>query len=278
MREVLLESVIDTVKMVPFLFVSFLFIEYIQHNQQSKLQGLLLSHNKAGFLSGALVGLLPQCGFSAMAAGLYTGGLIPAGTLVAVFIATSDEAIPLFLAGQGHADKLPLLLGIKFVGATLAGFFTDLLIKERTQSKLAADPQQRDCCSHRHGIVGGALVHTGQIALFVLACSLGISVAIHFVGYEAFHSFFSGLGVFGPLLCGLVGFVPNCAISVILTQLYFSGVIGFGSLVCGLCTGAGVGVLVLLNKSEHKGQALKLLGLVYAFSVVIGAVSGALFS
>ena len=279
MLDFLLDALLDTVKTLPFLFGAYLLIEFLEHRASEKLTGALAKLGPFGPVGGSLLGLIPQCGFSVAAANFYAGRLITPGTLVAVFLATSDEALPILLSHPGALPDLLLLLGVKLVSGIVFGLLTDLLWK-RLPNRETQPPFEdlcRDCGCEHHGIVHSALVHTVRIALFLLVVNLVLGGAIHVVGEERISQVLLSGSVFQPLVAGLIGFIPNCAASVILTELYLSGSLSFGAVVAGLCTGAGLGLAVLFKYNRHWKENLLLTAFLYVGAVATGLVCGALF-
>ena len=279
MLDFLLDALLDTVKTLPFLFGAYLLIEFLEHRASEKLTGALAKLGPFGPVAGSLLGLIPQCGFSVAAANFYAGRLITPGTLVAVFLATSDEALPILLSHPGALPDLLLLLGVKLVSGIVFGLLTDLLWK-RLPNRETQPPFEdlcRDCDCEHHGIVHSALVHTVRIALFLLVVNLVLGGAIHLVGEDRISQVLLSGSVFQPLVAGLIGFIPNCAASVILTELYLSGSLSFGAVVAGLCTGAGLGLAVLFKYNRHWKENLLLTAFLYVGAVATGLVCGALF-
>ena len=272
MLDILLDALIDTLKTLPFLFGAYLLIEFLEHRASEKLTGALRRLGPFGPVGGAVLGLVPQCGFSVAAANFYAGRLITPGTLVAVFLATSDEALPILVSQPGALPDLLLLLGVKLVSGAVFGVLTDLIWK-RLPHRAPEHPFEelcKDCDCEHHGIFRAALTHTVRIALFLLLVNLVLGGAIHFVGEERISQVLLSGSVLQPFVAALLGFIPNCASSVILTELYLAGSLSFGAAVAGLCTSAGVGLLVLLRSNRSQKDNLKVMGILYLVSVVTG--------
>ncbi len=274
MLDILLDALIDAVKTLPFLFGAYLLIEFLEHRSSRRITILLSRLGPWGPLGGAALGCVPQCGFSVAAANFYAGRLISPGTLLAVFLSTSDEALPILLSRPQAVPELLRLLIVKFLAAAVFGLLTDLVCGRFFKNR-GEEPFRdlcQDCGCEHQGIVKPALRHTGKIFLFLLLINLVLGLAIRFVGEENISRFLLSGSVFQPLLAALIGFIPNCAASVILTELYLAGSLSFGSAVAGLCTGAGLGLAVLFRTNRRPRENFALAGALYGFAVLTGAM------
>lgn len=268
---------IDNIKLLPFLFVTYLVMEYIEHKTGDKTQELIKSSGRFGPVLGGILGVIPQCGFSAAASGLYAGRIITMGTLFAVFLSTSDEMLPILISEQVPTGTIIKILAVKALIGILAGLAVDLLLQRNHRQK---DEELRieHMCDHEHchckegKIFRSALSHTLQIFLFILLISFAMNLLIEFVGEDTLAGFISSSRFFGPLLAGLVGLIPNCAASVVITQLYLDGVLGTGAMMSGLLVGSGVGLLVLFRVNDDLKENLKITGMLYAIGVLSGIV------
>lgn len=281
--EILLHSVIhaleDSVRMLPFLYLAYLLIEWLERHHGQRIENALAGGGRWGFAPGALLGCVPQCGFSAVASNLYASRVITPGTLLAVFIATSDEAIPLLAAEPGQWASLLALLVLKVLFAMVAGFVLDVPLRRFLPKSLyggySGSAEEIDCHEEHEphsGIWLAALRHTLEIFAFILIFSFAIGLVFELVGEDTVAGVFTGLGIFQPMVAALLGLVPNCAASVLLTQLYVEGVITFGSLFGGLCAGAGIGLAVLWRVNRSVKQNLFMTGLLWAVGAVCGIV------
>lgn len=279
--EILIHSVLhaleDSVRMLPFLYLAYLLIEWLERHHGQKIEDALAGGGRWGFAPGALLGCVPQCGFSAVAANLYASRVITPGTVLAVFLATSDEAIPLLAAAPDSWTALLLVILLKVVIAILAGFVLDVPLRHFLPASLyggyAGHAEDVDCHEEHEessGIWLSALRHTLEIFAFILVFSFAITLVFELLGEDNVASLFAGLGVFQPMVAALFGLVPNCVSSVLLTQLYLEGIISFGSLFGGLCAGAGVGLAVLWRVNPSVKQNLFLTGLLWAVGAVCG--------
>lgn len=274
MLDILIDAVIDSLKTLPFLFGAYLLIEFLEHRAGDGMARLLAWLGPLGPLGGAALGCVPQCGFSVAAANFYAGRLITPGTLIAVFLATSDEALPLLLSRPGAAGSLWPLLGVKLCAGAAAGIAVDLVYSRFLKQKLREPFQElcEDCGCEEKGVFRSALEHTLKIFLFLLAVNVALGCALELVGEENISRLLLSGSVLQPLLSGLLGFIPNCAASVILTELYLGGSLSFGAAVAGLCTGAGLGLLVLFRVNRNWRENLCIAGVLYVSAVVTGTL------
>lgn len=277
--DALLDALIDSVKMLPFLYLAYLLIEWLERHHGARIEGALAGGGRWGFVPGSLLGCVPQCGFSAVASNLYASRVITPGTLLAVFIATSDEAVPLLAAEPSKWPSLVVLLSCKAVFGMVGGALLDVPLRHVLPKSLyggyAGHADEVDCHEEHEehcGIWMAALRHTLEIFVFILLFSLIIGLLFAWIGEDAITSVLAGMGVLQPMLTALVGLVPNCAASVLLAQLYIQGAISFGSLFAGLTAGAGVGLAVLWRVNPSWKQNLFMTGLLWA----VGAVAGML--
>ena len=272
--DIILDTLLDSVKMLPFLFGAYLLIEFLEHKASDKLQNALSKSGNHGIVVGAILGTVPQCGFSVAAANLYSGKVITLGTLIAVFISTSDEAIPVLLSSPGNAGVLLKLIIAKIVIALIAGFLVDFVLKARHVQENEPELQDHNVLCHHcgceHGIIRSAIKHTVSIFLFILLVSFVLYGLITWIGQDTISKVLLTDSVFQPFIAALIGLIPNCAASVMLVQLFLAGSLSFGSVVAGLCTGAGIGLAVLFRANRNWKKNLLILLLLYG----IGSISG----
>lgn len=278
--EVALDAVIDSVKLLPFLFLTYLAMEYLEHKTSDKTNRLVERSGRFGPLYGSLLGIVPQCGFSAAATNFYAGRVITLGTLIAIYLSTSDEMLPILIS-----EKVPLLLILKilFVKVAIgmiAGFIIDFVHQKLLRWTHMKDPHHlpdiHHMCEHEHchcdekGIFPSALKHTLEIFAYILVISFVLNLVIAYIGEDTLSSFVLNRPVIGELAAGMIGLIPNCAASVVITQLYLEGLLSAGPMMAGLLVSAGVGLLVLFKVNDHPRENLKILGLLYAVGVVSG--------
>ena len=274
LSDIILDTVLDCLKMLPFLFIAFLLIETLEHCSGNLTGRALRKLGKAGPVVGALAGCVPQCGFSVMAANLYAGGVISLGTLMAVFMATSDEAILIIMGNPGKLKEVGMLLAVKVLAAVTAGYCADMFFANRIEAVKECGKICVHCGCHgeKAGIVLPAWRHTVKIFLYLLVFTGVLNLCIHMLGMERLSTLLLGDTLLQPVIAALIGFIPNCAASVILIQLYLNGAISFGAVISGLCAGTGVGFAVLCKVNSHKKENAKIAGLLFIFAVMVGIV------
>ena len=274
-------SLLDTLKLVPFLFLTYLFMEFIEHKTSNKVKRIVHKSGKAGPFIGGLLGAIPQCGFSASAASLYAGRVVSLGTLIAIFLSTSDEMLPILISEAADVKLILQILGLKVLIGVIAGFVIDFVMHFKKKPE-TEEFKIHDMCEHGHchcekSIWKSALKHTLQIVLFILIVNLVLNFVIEFVGEDSLKNLFFTKPIIGELISGLVGLIPNCASSVVITQLFLEGVISFGAMMSGLLVGSGVGILVFFKVNESVKDNLKVVALLYAIGVGCGILLGLVF-
>ena len=221
-------------------------------------------------------GIFPQCGFSVSATNLYAARVITLGTLIAVYLSTSDEMLPIFISEAVPVTTILKILGIKLLIGMIAGFLIDLVVRMKNGNKQEEekiiDLCDKDHCHCEHGIVKSALKHTLNIFVFIIIVTLVINILIYFIGEERIADFLQYSPILGPIIAGMIGLIPNCAASVILTQLYLENVITSATLISGLLVGAGVGLAVLFKANKGVKENIKIVGLLYGIGVISGII------
>lgn len=273
MADLILDCVFDTLKTVPFLFLTYLLMEYIEHRTSDKTKRVIRRAGKWGPLFGGVLGVIPQCGFSAAAAGFFSGRVITLGTLLAVFLSTSDEMLPILLSSQVPLQLILRILLQKALIGVLAGFLVDFVFRKFNQRKIGSkihDICMQEQCECEHSIVRSALKHTVNIALFLLVVSLGLNLVIGLIGEENLGRLILNWPVAGELLAGVIGLIPNCAASVVITTLYMEGAMSAGAMMAGLLVGSGVGLLVLFRTNKNREENLKIMAMLYVIGVFGG--------
>ena len=278
MLEIIEETLIDSVKLLPFLFLTYLLMEYIEHKTKEKTKETIKKSGKFGPLIGGILGIVPQCGFSVSATNLYAARVITLGTLIAVYLSTSDEMLPIFISEAVPISTILKILGIKLLIGVFAGFIIDLVIrfvkKEKQEDEKIVDLCEKEHCHCEKGIVKSALKHTINIFIFIVIITFIINLVIYFIGEDTIAGFLRNQPILGPVIAGIIGLIPNCASSVILTQMYLENVISAATMISGLLVGAGVGLAVLFKTNKGIKQNLKITALLYVIGVLSGIVIG----
>lgn len=277
MPDYILDSLLDVLKLLPYLFLTYLVLEIIEHKAMDKAAALVAKAGRFGPVIGGLLGLLPQCGFSTVISNLYADRLVTGGTLLAIFLATSDEMLPILISESVPAGVIFKILGVKLVAGVVVGLLFDLVRRamkiREGDVNLHAVCETTNCgCEEEGGIIKGTLKHTFSIALFILVITLALNTAIHFIGEDVLRGIILNKPVVGPLIAGVVGLIPNCAASVIITELFLEGAMTTGAMLAGLLAGSGVGLLVLFRVNRPMKDNFVLLASLYAAAVVIGIV------
>lgn len=274
MLHILEHAFLDSIKILPFIFLMYLLIEYFEHKNNTGLSHLLMKSKRFGPVYGALLGSIPQCGFSVIAADLFSKKAVTTGTLIAIFVATSDEAVPIILSHPQKAYLVAEVIGIKIIIAVICGVLIDLFYKAHPENVCHKEEHHEhfhgNCESCDGGILKSAIKHSVKIFAFVFIVTLIFTFLLESVGEDALGSYLMKNTAIQPFVAALIGLIPNCAASVILTQAFLAGAISFGSLIAGLSSGAGVGILLLFKKNSHFKQSLGIVGILY----IIGALSG----
>lgn len=272
----IIDTIKDTLTLIPFLFLTYVAMEWLERRTEEQSVDLLARIGKFGHVAGAGIGLIPQCGFSAAAASLYSGGVITAGTLIAVFLSTSDEMLPIFLSSSVGAGTIGKILAAKFVIALISGIAVDLiagLVHHRSETKHIHDLCEREHCGcedEEGGILHSALIHTLKITGFIFVISLILSLLMEFVGEGVMASFMTDAPVAGTIVTAVIGLIPNCAASVVIAQMYLEGLLTCGQLMAGLLVGAGVGLLVLVRTNNKTSENAKVIGVLLALGIAWG--------
>lgn len=273
MAGVIADSFIDSIKLLPFLFLTYLIMEYLEHKAGDRMQTAIRNAGKGGPIIGAVLGIFPQCGFSTAAANLYAGRIITMGTLIAVFLSTSDEMLPIMISENAGIGMIAKVLAVKVVIAIIAGLAIDLIFRKSRKDMRIEHLCEQHNCHCENGIWKSALHHTVEIFIYVLIISLVLNLLIEWVGEDVIGGVILNRPVVGAVIAGLVGLIPNCAASVIITQLYLGGVLSAGAMIAGLLAGTGVGLLVLLRVNDDRKENLRFIGLLYVIGVTAGIVT-----
>lgn len=270
--DAVMDSFIDSIKLLPFLFLTYLAMEYLEHKAGQRMQESIRSAGAGGPAIGSVLGVFPQCGFSTVASNLYAGRIITMGTLLAVFLSTSDEMLPIMISENVGAVVILKILAVKVAVALAAGFAVDLLLGKKQRQMQIGHLCEQHHCHCENGIWKSALHHTVEIFLYIMVLSFTLNLLIGWIGEDAISSLFLNRPVVGELFAALVGMIPNCASSVAITQLYLNGVLSAGAMISGLLAGSGVGLLVLFRVNDDQKENIRILALLYGIGVAGGIV------
>ena len=271
MKEILIDTILDSIKLIPFLLLAFLIIELIEHKLNNKTEKIITKSKKIGPIIGSILGAIPQCGFSVMATNLYITRIITLGTLISIYLSTSDEMLIIMIS-----EKVPIILIIKiliikiFFGI-LYGIIIDIILSKKKQdNKTNYELCDKDNCNCNHSIILSAIKHTLHITLFIFIITLIINTIFTLLGEKYLSKILLTNNILSPLITSLIGLIPNCAASVILTELYLNKAISLGALIGGLLTSSGSSLLILLKKNKNKKENITIILLLYS----LGAISG----
>ena len=282
--DVFIDAVLDTLKLVPFLFLTYLLMEWLEHKTSDAIQRKVKRAGRLGPLFGGLLGAVPQCGFSAAASGLYAGKIISMGTLIAIYLSTSDEMLPILISENVGISFIVMVLALKVIYGCLIGFVLDLLFKKETKMRADSRPDEpvftdlckKENCNCEESVLFSALKHTLQIVLFIFIINIILGCLLAFVPESFFEGWILNNSFLGPFVSAFIGLIPNCAASVVITQMFLKGAMSFGSMMAGLLCGAGIGWIVLLRAGHNKRDTLKVIGILYLTSVLGGLLMGLL--
>ena len=276
MTEIIIDSVIDSIKLLPFLFLTYLFMEWLEHKTGSAARNTIRTAGKLGPVWGGLLGVIPQCGFSAAASSLFTGRVITVGTLIAVYLSTSDEMFPIMISNAVPAATIIKILVCKAAIGIISGLvveyvYTHVLKKQEKEMDIH-EICEEERCNCEHGLLSSALTHTLHVFVYIFLISLALNIIIGLVGEETLAGLFTGAPIVGELIAALVGLIPNCASYVVITQLYLEHIIGAGAMMAGLLVNAGVGLLILFRLNHDRKQNFRIIGLLYGLGVFWGII------
>ena len=274
LQAIILDSCFDSIRTLPFLFIAYLLIEFFEHRSARGRASYLARLEALGPIGGAALGCIPQCGFSVAAANFYAGGLISRGTLLAIFISTSDEALPIMLSSPNAFINFAKLLCVKLISAIFFGFLADFVCKRylKPSSEITFRKFNHHCNCDKHGMVRSAISHSLKVFLFLLIVNSVMGICFTSIGQKQISQLLLSDSAFQPFLTAILGFVPNCAASVVITELYLGGSISFGSAISGLCTGAGLGLAALFRVNKSLKDSLALAGTLYTAAVITGTI------
>lgn len=270
MLDILIDTFLDIVKLLPFLLISFFILELLEHKLNDKSKKIISSSGKFGPIIGAVLGALPQCGFSVLATNFYVTRIITLGTLISIYLSTSDEMLPILLANQVPAIEIIKIIGIKVVIGMIVGLIIDFFVRASVRKEF--DICEEEHCDCDHSLIKSVLIHTLKTILFIGVVTFILNIVFYFVEDEAVKKVFLSNYIVAALISPLFGLIPNCASSIILTELYLNGVLTLGTTIGGLLTGSGVAILVLFKNNKNIKENIKIISIIYIVGVISGII------
>ena len=276
MKHILLDTLFESLNLLPFLLFTFLIIEFIEHKASKKSIQMLTKTKKYGPIIGGILGATPQCGLGVMATNLYATNIITIGTLIAIYLSTSDEMLPVLISEGMPFSKILIILLIKVIIGIVCGFIIDFIFRKKNKHT-KIDVQElceNEHCHCENSIIKSSLIHTLKTFSFIFLVSFVLHIFIHEIGEDKISNLLLNGNIFTPFLSSIIGLIPNCAGSVVITELYVNNVISFGSMLAGLLTGSGISILVLFKVNSDLKDNMMILGTIY----IIGVIFGILFN
>lgn len=268
MKDIILDTLLDTLKLIPFLFVAFLIIELIEHKFSKKTKTAISKSGRFGPIIGALLGAIPQCGFSVIATNFYVTRIVTLGTLISIYLATSDEMIPIMLSHNVALIEILKIVSLKVVIGFSVGLIIDLIYHPQTKKDFGIC--EHDDCDCEESLFKATVMHTLKTICFIMIASFILNLTFFYIDEAVITNIFKNSAIFSSFFSSLIGLIPNCGASVMITELYVKGVISFGSLMAGLLTGSGVAIMVLFKENKNLKENFSILALIY----FIGAIAG----
>lgn len=279
MLDAILDAIIDSLKLLPFLFITYLLMELLENKASEKSLKVIKKSGKFGPILGSLLGIVPQCGFSVAAASLYAGKIISIGSLIAIFLSTSDEMLPILISSAAPISLIIKILLIKLIIGIVFGVIIDIIFSKKNNINIEDDKTHiHDICEDEHchcnedGILKSSIKHTLHIFIYVFIIVLAITILINIIGEDSIANIMTKTNILGPFVSSLIGIIPNCASSVIITQLYLKDMITFGSLIAGLLMNSGIGMLILFRLNKNKKENFLILIILFVISIISGII------
>jgi hypothetical protein len=266
--DILLDSLSDVVKIIPFLFIIYLLLEFMEHEAGHKMEHFLEKHRRLNPIMGTIMGLIPSCGFAGAASSLFATGVISAGTLVAVYLSSSDEMLSIMLSMQAPFSKIWPILFVKLIVAGIAGVIIDQFSKKRSIDVEEFCEREHD--DHSHGIFYSAAMHTMQVAVWLLLITLVFNLIVAWIGEDSLRLFVASYPNQSVFVSTLIGMIPSCASSILLTKMYLEGVIGFAAVCAGLLVNAGTGMMVLWRVNPDLKENFQIMFLTWLCGLIGG--------
>lgn len=274
MKDIIIDTILDTIKLLPFLFIAFLTIEIIEHKLTKKSKKIITKSKKYGPILGALLGALPQCGFSVMATNLYITRIISLGTLISIYLSTSDEMLPILISEGASASIMTKIVLIKVLLGIIYGIIIDIIFTKiiKIKDKENYEICEKDHCHCDKNIFISSLKHTLNIILFIFISTLIINIIFYHLGENYLSKILLKDSIFGPFVTCLIGLIPNCGASVVLTELYLNNAISISSLIGGLLSSSGTALLILYKANKNIKENIFITSIIYLIGVITGII------
>lgn len=274
MKEIIIDTLLDTLKLLPFLLFAFILIELIEHKLTNKSKKIITKNQKYGPIIGALLGVIPQCGFSVMATNLYITKIIPLGTLISIYLSTSDEMLPILISEKTDIKIILKILITKVTFGIIYGIIINLILNKKDKNKIKEDYQicEEQHCNCKKSILSSSIKHTLSTIIYILIITFILNTIFHYIGNSILTNFFIKVKFLSPFITSLIGLIPNCAASVIITELYIKKTINFAALIAGLLSNSGTSLLILLKSNKSLKDNIKIILLLYILGIVSGTI------
>lgn len=274
MIDIIIDTIIDVLKLIPFLFIAFLLIEVLEHKLTNKNKNIITKSKKFGPVIGAFLGIIPQCGFSVMGTNLYITRIISLGTLFSIYLSTSDEMLPILISEKANIKIILQIILIKILFGMFYGVLIDLILRKRKkkQDKTNYEICDKEHCHCEKGILLSSIKHTLNIVIFLFITTLIINIVFNYVGEDYLSKVLLKGTILGPFITSLIGLIPNCGASIILTELYLNNAISLSSLIAGLLTGSGTALIVLFKENKNMKENIFIICLLYTLGVISGLI------
>ena len=269
--DIVKDTLIDGVKLLPFLFITFVLMELIEHKFGDKLNNKLKKVNKIGPLLGSLLGIIPQCGISASASNFYITRVISLGTLISVYLSTSDEMLPILISYNSNIFLIVKLLVTKFICGLVFGFIIDFIFRKKEQEEIK-DFCELEECDCDHGVIKSSIIHTLKTFAYILIISFILNIVMFYFGEEFLSKILMKDNIFGIIISSIIGLIPNCSSSVLLTELFLNNSISLGQLLSGVLVNAGVGLLILIRFNKNKKENIKIITILLTIGIIVGFI------
>lgn len=270
MKDILLDTLIDGIKLAPFLFIAFLIIELVEHKFSDKTETLITKSGKFGPILGSILGAVPQCGFGVLSTNLYVTRIISLGTLISIYLSTSDEMIPILLSHQVPLVEIAKIIAIKVVIGMIFGFLIDFIYQKKNKKDYHICDE--DDCDCEDSLLKSSLIHTFKTLAFILIITFIINYMFTYLDETVIEKIFMKNSIFAPFIASLIGLIPNCGASVAITELYLNNVITYGTCIGGLLTGNGISILILFKSNKNLKENILILILVLFIGIFIGTL------